>query len=216
MGSLHAMALANLLLWPVGLVRCVSGSTAYWQTDSLDRSAIFGLFLGQVKPKTSARQAAPTQVESYVNMTLRLHDDGTAEIVRSTQVDGKLIERQGPASEYVYEITKDGRSHSVGFLPQGGFELRGFSDPHSSPKEKRSATNSTTIMLSAPDTSLDALRRGRISLRIYKIKQGMQLETISTNILKRLVIQKTALVQFEVSGAAIARELKSEQPAVPE
>src|SRR5216683_922814 len=66
--------------------------------------------------------------ESFVNLTVKLGEDGSTEIARATQVDGKLIERQVPATNYVYEITKGGKAYSVGFLPEGAFSLRGFKD----------------------------------------------------------------------------------------
>jgi hypothetical protein len=205
------VTLINLLIWPAFSVGCSAMPGPHLGDGAPAAIAIRGASRGQEKAKRSgkASASAAAQVESFVNVTLRLREDEKPEIIRITEVEGKLVERQGPASEYIYEITKDGKAYSVGFLPQGGFGLRGFGDPGDSRKEKKGETKFTTVILSIPNTSLDALRRGRIGLRIYKIKPGVELETISVDRLERLVIDKTASVRAELLGTAIAKDMKS-------
>lgn len=164
----------------------------------------------QEKPKTSEGQNDRRTGASFLSLTLRLRDDGTSEIVRATQVDGKLIERQGPATEYVYEIVKDGKSFAVGFLPEGTFALRGFK-PENGGREKTGRTDTATVTLNVPGTELDAAKQGKIALRIYKIRPGVELDAISPGVLKKLVTTEKASVQFELSSATIAAQTKEVQ-----
>jgi hypothetical protein len=151
--------------------------------------------------------------ESFVNLTVRLREDGTTEIVRATQVDGKLIERQVPATNYVYEITKEGKAYAVGFLPEGAFSLRGFKDQaHAS--EKTDLTRSTTIALNIPNAGLDATKQGEFGLRIYKLHAGDELEAITPTTLGKLVSKDKASIQYELSGAAVASQVKQKNQAI--
>jgi hypothetical protein len=206
--SLRGITLSGLLIWPVQSAHLTS-KVFRSQAQYLTVSCLLLVYPSHQAEQNSGSKPSDSRTESYVNVTLRLWEDGKAEIVRTTQVDGKLIERKGPASEYVYEITKDRKSYSVGFLPQGGFDLRGFSDTRDSSNEKKGETKSTTVILSIANTTLDELRHGRVGLRVYKVKSGQQLEAISPEILKRLTVDKAAFIRSEILGTAVANELNS-------
>lgn len=151
---------------------------------------------------------------SFVVLTVKLREDSTTEIVRATQVDGKLIERQVPATKYVYEITKGGKAYAVGFLPEGTFALRGFKDQHHA-TEKTSETRSATITLNIPDAVLDSAKQGKFGLRIYKLNMGTEVEAISPDALEKLASKGKASIQYELSGTAMASQVRQKTQAVP-
>jgi hypothetical protein len=161
----------------------------------------------QTPQETPHDRSVRKSTESFVNLIVRLREDGTTEIVRATQVDGKLIERRVPATNYIYEITKDGNAYAVGFLPEAAFSLRGFRDKANT-SEKTAMTRSTTITLNIPDTALDAAKQGRLGLRIYKLNAGTEVEAISLATLKKIVSKENASLQYELSGAAVASQVK--------
>jgi hypothetical protein len=161
----------------------------------------------QEKPKPAEDQTGRRAGESFLNLTVRLHEDGTSEIIRAKQVDGKLIERRGPATDYVYEIVKDGKPFAVGFLPEGTFSFRGFK-PEDGGREKTGTTSSATLNLNVPDTGLDSAKQGKIALRIYKVQLNIQVDILSPEALKKLITTKKASLQFELSGTTIAAQTK--------
>lgn len=145
--------------------------------------------------------------ESFIVLTIRLRDDRASEIVRATQVDGKLIPRQLPVTNYVYEITKDGKPYVVGFLPEGTFGFRGFRDQQTG-TEKTGAVRSTTISLNIPNASLDLAKDGKLGLRIYKLSPGSEESATSEEAIVKLVSKQRASIEYELSRAAVAAQVK--------
>lgn len=167
------------------------------------------------KPQESLQDRRDRKsTDSFVVLTIKLHEDSTTEIVRATQVDGKLIERQVPATKYVYEITKEGKAYSVGFLPEGTFALRGFRDQHHA-TEKMSETRSATITLNIPDSALDSAKQGKFGLRIYKLNMESEVEAISPDALEKLASKGKASIQYELSGTAMASQVRQKTQTVP-
>jgi hypothetical protein len=149
---------------------------------------------------------------------MKLTEDGKVQVVRATEEAGKLIEDQKASSDYVYQFTRKGVAVAVGFLPQGGFSLRGFRDPHGENREKAANSSSTTVMVSIPHTTLAAVLEGAIELKIYQIAPDAQLETVSSSGLQKLLTKKKAFVKFDLSGTALAnqaKELNSRPADVP-
>ena len=183
-----------------------------WGIGSCDRLRIavpFSYLGFQAKPSSPGPGGAQDKAaETYVNLTIRLSGGGKIQLLKATEVSGKLVEREGPSSDYVYEITKQGVPQAVGFLPQGGFSLRGFKDPRGDDGEKVASSTSTTVTLSVPHTSLGSVLEGAIGLKIYKIAQGIELETVSFDVIRKLVAKKKVSVEFELSGGILGNQAK--------
>jgi hypothetical protein len=159
----------------------------------------------QEKPQAPPDHTDRAAGEAFLNLTIRLHEDGTSEILRATQVEGRLIERKLPVTNYVYEIIKNGKVFAVGFLPDGSFSWRSIK-PLEGGNEKTGKTKSATISLYVPNTNLNSAKQGKIGLRIYKIQLGVELETINPGLLKKLLADQKASKQFDLSGAAVAAQ----------
>ncbi len=194
------MIVFSLLLWP-GIFE-MGLRPVDWAIRTLVSFSVC-----EPQQRSGAKQT-DSERETYVNVTLRLRTGEKPEIVRTTQVEGKLIVREAPSSKFVYEVVKDNTSYAVGFLPQGGFELRGFSDRTSSREEKKSETSSTTVTLAIPNMRLETLRNGQVGFRIYEIRSGVELEPISKDALKRLVSNKSAFIRSEITGSAVANGMR--------
>jgi hypothetical protein len=183
-----------------------------WGIGSCDpfRVAVPVAHLGsQAKPSSAGPgRSQDKSAETYVNLIVRLSGGGKIQLLKATEVSGKLIERQGPSSDYVYEVTKQGVPHAVGFLPQGGFSLRGFKDPRGDDGEKVASSTSTTVTLSIPHMTLASVLEGAIGLKIYKIAPGIELETVSFDLIRKLVAKKKVSVEFELSGGTLANQAK--------
>jgi hypothetical protein len=183
-----------------------------WGIESCDRFRMT-LPVSQSPPQAKPNTTNPGRsrdkpAETYVNLTMRLSDGGKIQLLKATEVSGKLIERQGPSSNYVYEVTEKGAAVAVGFLPQGGFSLRGFKDPRGDNGENVASSTSTTVTLNIPHTTLASVLEGAIGLRIYKIAPGIDLETVSSDFIRGLVAKKKASVEFQLLGRALANEAK--------
>jgi len=162
--------------------------------------------LSQQQEKQTTNDGKPA--ETYLNLTIKLTGDGKVQVLRATEEAGKLIEDQKASSDYVYQFTRKGVPIAAGFLPQGGFSLRGFREPHGDNPEKAANSSSTTVMVSIPHTTLAAILAGAIELKIYQIAPDAQLETVSASAIQKLLITKKALVKFDLSGAALANQAK--------
>jgi hypothetical protein len=183
-----------------------------WGIGSCDRFPVavpVAHFRSQAKPNSSGpSRSQDKSTETYVNLVVRLSSGGKLRLLKATEVSGKLIERQGPSSEYVYEFNKQGVPSAVGFLPQEGFSLRGFKDLHGDDGEKVASSTSTTITLNIPHTTLGSVLEGAIGLKVYKITSGIELETLTFDVIRKLVAKKKASVEFEISGRALANQAK--------
>ncbi len=215
LGLLRTIGLASMLSPPSAVyVQCPT--LPAWEVWVRLAIASVSGASGQQKPKATTQDRSDRKpTESFLNLTVRLREDGTTEIVRATQVDGKLIARQGPATNYIYEITKDGKAYAVGFLPEGAFTLRGF-EAQDGGSEKTGRTGSTTVTLNIPDTELESAKQGKIGLRIYKLKAGVAVEAVSPDALGKLVAKQSVSIQFELPGATVAFQVKQRSEAIPE
>lgn len=156
--------------------------------------------------------------ETYVNLTIKLTGDGKVQVLRATEEAGKLIEDQKASSDYVYQFTRKSVPIAAGFLPQGGFSLRGFRDLQGENREKAASSPSTTVIVSIPHSTLATILAGGVELKIYQIAPDAHLETISSSAIQKLLTTKKALVKFDLSGPALAnqvKELNSRPPNVP-
>jgi hypothetical protein len=147
--------------------------------------------------------------ETYLSLVVKLQDAGPPELLKATEVPGELIVRKEPSSNFVYEITKDGKTFLVGFLPEDPFLLRAFADPKNEQKENISRAKSATIILNVPDTDADAVASGRIGIKFYKVLKGSPApETMSAPVLKEMLGDSKLALQFNLRAEALSAEMK--------
>ena len=153
--------------------------------------------------------------ETYLNLIITLHENGIPTLLKATQVSGKLIMRQGPSSSYIYEITRDGDTLAVGFLPEDPFLVRGFTKPDRPETENVGHSESATIILNVPHTDMEAATKGRIGLRFYKLRHGSQFQRIDPATLKRLVAEGTVALEAELPGGILSSDIKKRSADEP-
>jgi|HubBroStandDraft_1064217.scaffolds.fasta_scaffold98496_2 hypothetical protein len=199
----------RLLLYVVlGLAAGLSGLFNGLQNDLWGRAA--------GRPQAQASEKESSHDETYLNLVVKLQSSGSPEILKATEVSGKLIMRKEPSSRFVYEITKDGKTFLVGFLPEDPFVVRGFADPKHERQEDTAKTESATIILSIPNTDADAAASGRIGIRFYKLRAGSASpETMTVPIFKELLGESKAALQFDLSAGALSAEMKKVSASAP-
>ena len=55
------------------------------------------------------------QADSYLSIVIRLYDKDSVEIVRATVIRDKLIQRNTPASDHLYEVSRGDEVVAVAF-----------------------------------------------------------------------------------------------------
>jgi hypothetical protein len=195
---------ACLLLWTRLVATSEYRTPRAIQTDGQSRSE-----------KPGSGQQSCRAPDSFLNLIIKLRRDGPPQVLKATQVAGRLIVREEPPSSYIYEFRKDDKTISVGFLPEDPFTVRGFADPTNSRQETLGRAKSPTIILNVPHTNLASASGGRIGLRLYRLKSGASIETISAATLESLRVRDRVSLQLEVPpatfGAAISESLKKTQ-----
>jgi hypothetical protein len=184
-------------------LRALSMNDVISASGSVDSSKDFYRF-GNQSTKSSDEEVAG----SYVILTVRLGEGTSAETLRATEFKGKLINRQGPSTNYIYEITKNGKAYSVGFLPENSFAFRAFREPGSG-QEKTGTTKYATISLNIPNAKLESVKRGDFGLKIYKVNHGVPVETMSAAVLETLLAEDKLSIKYELSETAMASQIKT-------
>jgi hypothetical protein len=145
---------------------------------------------------------------SYLALVVRFRaNDRSLCLLKATQISGKLVLRKGPSSKVIYEITKDDQDLVAGFLPEDPLTTRGFSSP-SHPTENTAESESATILINAPSADLQAGRDGRLGIRVYILKAGVRVESVNPDVLKMLVADGKAALQFELSRDQFASQIR--------
>jgi hypothetical protein len=152
----------------------------------------------------------PALAETYLNLIIKLQENRTPALLKATQVSGKLIMRQGPSSSFIYEITRDGETLAVGFLPEDPFLVRGFTKPGPLQTENIGHSDSATIILNVPHTNTEAAAKGRIGLRFYKVQHGSPIESIDPSILKKLTADGNVSLEFDLPAGTLGSEIKKQ------
>lgn len=145
--------------------------------------------------------------EKYLVLVLRLNANRRSlYLVKVTEAQGKLVVRKGPSSKFVYQVSRDGGSWVVGFLPEDPFVQRGFGS--SDHYESRNPISTATITIDVPDADFQAAKDGRLGIKVYALNSTTKIEDVSPGILKQLMHEKKVNVRFELSRIEFASQLK--------
>src|SRR6266852_2916505 len=66
---------------------------------------------------------------TYVNMVIRITKDKPPQILRATQLSGRIVALSTSIPSYLFAFTKKERPSYVQSLPDNPFVVRGFVDP---------------------------------------------------------------------------------------
>jgi hypothetical protein len=145
---------------------------------------------------------------SYLVFVLKIYaSNRSIHVLKATQVSGTLVQRQGPSSKTIYEITKDNQSLAIGFLPEDPLVTRGFPS-QSHPMENMGRGESATILVDAPFADLKDARDGRLGIRLYTLRTGVRLSSLNADELKALVAAGKVELQFKLSRSELASQIQ--------
>jgi hypothetical protein len=165
------------------------------------------VILGMQEPARQGRSDT-----TFLAMIIRLEEFRSARIEKVTEVPGKLIASPGPASRFIYEITRDGEPFAIGFLPEDPFVSRSFPDPKSGRKEQVAHAKSTTISLNIPDTDAATAAAGRIGIRFYTLRQDPDVRRLDPEVFKKLLADSKITLRFELAPNTVSNKFKSQIP----
>jgi hypothetical protein len=138
---------------------------------------------------------SPIQNEAYLSLAIRLSDKGSSEIIRANVVSGKLVQRNVPATDYLYEVARGQEILAVGFLPKDPFITRAFATLGAG--EKVGPAKSVTIVLNVP--SFEKSAGCDLEIRFYKIKLDDRIQEIDAGVFRRLKEQQHLSLEFEIA-----------------
>ncbi len=165
------------------------------------------------KQRKEGKNAAAA--ESFLNVVLRIKPDAPAEVLKATEVSGKLISRGEAVSDFIYEITRDNRTLMVGFLPEDPFLVRGFEDPAHKRGENLGQGKSATIVFNVPETDMASATQGRIGFRYYKVQSGTEVDAISPTVLNELKERHRLTTEFDLSPHQLALAIMEKTNKLP-
>jgi len=158
-----------------------------------------------VAPATAQADSKPAgDADAFLNLIIRLRDKGQADVVKAKEVPGKVILRQDRVSDYLYEVTREGKTSAVGFLPEDPFVTRGFAGPEHQREESTKAAQAT-IVINVPQTRMAVAESGKLGIRIYKINSGVVVERITPAELEKLLSENEVALKAEITGAELGR-----------
>jgi len=166
------------------------------------------------RPVTSPQGAPPR--ESYIQMIIKVRKNGDSEVIKATEVQGSLIPRTEPVSNYIYEITSGAQTLSAEFLPEDPFVIRGFHDPNVNQGELLREVESATIIVKMPKTDLLDSPQNRINLRLYQIRPGTNIERLDAATLNRLKTQRSLTPQVNFTADKLGPAIRQKITRLPQ
>jgi hypothetical protein len=176
-----------------------------------------GLMKTAVTPYLAAvpalgRAASPPQAggtgTTYVNLVMRISKDKPPQILRATQLSGRVISRSNSIPSYLFAFTKKNRPSYIQYLPDNPFMVRGFVDPkHPEKGETLLESESTTVIVNVPDTDMSSATKD-LGLQVFSVSPaGMKSVTESGAIGADALLSKLK----NSNGVSMKAELPSSQ-----
>jgi hypothetical protein len=185
-----------------------------------------GLMKNAVRPYMAANPAAglaasPHQAggsgTAYVNLVMRISKDKPPQILRATQLSGRVISLSNSIPSYLFAFTKKDRPGYVQYLPDNPFTVRGFVDPrHPEKGEKLLESEAATVIVNVPDTDMSSATKD-LGLQVFSVNSvGMKSFTGSGSInfdalLAKLKKSNGVTMKAELPAAQLSLEVKSIQ-----
>jgi hypothetical protein len=117
----------------------------------------------------AAQQQEAAAQTTYVSMTVRISKDNPLQVLRATQLSGRVISRSNSVPAYLFAFTKKERPSYVQYLPDNPFIVRGFVDPrHPERGEKLLESDSATVIVNVPNTDMSSATRD-LGLQVFSV-----------------------------------------------
>jgi len=166
--------------------------------------------MGDQRPKGENEHSTTGRKEQYIRMRIRV-SEGYLSVVDSHLVDGPLAQTSGFTGGNAYEVTLDERLLHAGHLPDVGVQ-RSFVNPDpKAPREQRghhiTERSVYEFMARVPAAEVTSNTIGRITLRIYRIKEEARVDRLGDAPLGR---------QFQREMRPIAELVSLPESVLPE
>lgn len=164
--------------------------------------------LSSYRTISSSGISAENANNQFLNVDVRITRDGLAEIISATGFSSNIKPKTTATSKFIYEVRRDGKTDAVGVLPEDPFIIRAISNRDKERGEIVGFSNSTTVSIDIPNTSITDLPKDKLSVRFYEIeanKTGMPINNITPAALETLKNRK----QLERFSEITNKELKS-------
>jgi hypothetical protein len=146
--------------------------------------------------------------DTYLAVAIRLRaDDRTPQVVKISEISGRLVPRVAEDSELIYEVVRDGETTTINSLVDDPFTTRGFAVPGGT-VEGKSHTESATIFLNIPHANMEEARSGKIGVRFYRLRSKVRVADLTADKLRTLSAEGKAYVQFDLPRKCFASQIK--------
>lgn len=193
----------------------VPNSASIGRTEMKSNRAVIENPQQNSSSRTAAPQGTPPR-ESYIQMVIKVRKKGESEVIKATEVQGRLIPRTDPVSNYIYEITSGQQTLSAEFLPEDPFVTRGFPDPNMNRGEFLGEAESATIVVKMPKSDLLDRPENKIDLRLYQIRQGTNIARLDASTLNRLKTQRRLTPQVTFSADKLGPAIRQKITRLPQ
>lgn len=168
-------------------------------------------------PTTNGHAAPPgNNAVTYVSLVIRISKNKPLEIVRASQLSGRVVMSSNVIPSYLFAFTNRARPTSAQYLPDDPFTVRGFVDPkHRQRGEKLSQSNTATLNLTIPNMTMSTATDG-LGLQFYAVNPAYarafsQAKGDLAVILPRLRDQKIITLKNDVPTSVLGQAVKAVQ-----
>jgi len=154
---------------------------------------------------------------TYVNMVIRISKDNPPQILRATQLNGRVVPLSSSVPSYLFAFAKNERPSYVQYLTNDPFIVRGFADPnHTERGEKLLQSDTATVNVNVPNTDMSSATKD-LGLQIYTVNpSGMEAFAKSTpkdleSLLAKLKDNKAITMKAALPAPKLAQAVKSIQ-----
>ncbi len=158
-----------------------------WKTGGLVVNRM--VFANHVRSRGSEPNAPNQENGSYLHVVMRVHKNGSPDIINITQVEGPLPLSAGLASNSALIMSESNQPATMEFLPDDPFKVRGFEDPQDRRGEFIAQVDSATITVDLPRFDIADAAAGKISLELSRVR-GAEEGNISPGLTGAALLQQ--------------------------
>lgn len=147
---------------------------------------------------------------AYLNLVMEIKKNGSFKIIKVTQIPGQVILKDFPTSDFIYEVTDNGKTVAASFFPEDPFKVRGYGGPQNA-QETTAQGKSATVVINIPLTDASPAAISKIGLRILQLMPGTKMSKIDSSVLEDLRAQNKIILLYDLPanklGPAISKKL---------
>lgn len=161
-------------------------------------------------------EVARASGESHLVLVLEVRADGGSEVVSATELPGPAPISDEPRGDFLYAVTRGGRTVAVEALPDP-FEAHAFGGPPGTPQEKHLffAQPEATIVVRVPTERT----RGPLTdlgVELLELESGAPLERVTPEVLYELKRDDRVRTLMRSEGAELAPQIQSRMLTAPD